>query len=500
MPPALQDSPQAAAAAAKASVLGLFELTPKTMPAQSLSAKALLGTTLAKVAAFTIKALGKGEATSMPGKAASAVAPQLLQELAGQLPLGAFAVTGTNGKTTTAGLLAAFLAEAGYNVVHNQLGANMRNGIVTALALQTNPLGQLQGEVGVLEVDEASLPHVAPHVPVQGVLVTNLFRDQLDRYGELDTTGKLIAQSFEHAQQWVLLNADDPLVADLSKYVPATTPVLYFGLENLTWEQPLPELASVAGVPFPQEVTDCPKCGTAMAYGQTFMAHLGHYACPACGYHRPQARFKVSVQNLSAQGASLLFEDSQGHLPAFTLQSKQAGAYNLYNLAAAATVARLYDIAPQTIQAALDAYHGVFGRAERRTIHGKALQVLLIKNPAGATEVLRLVAADPKARIVIAINDDYADGRDISWLWDAAFELLQGTPPERWPVIVSGRRAQDMAVRLKYAGLPPEALLVEADLTLAVRAAVVKAKADETVYVLPTYTALLALTTLWDGV
>lgn len=461
--------------------------------------KTWLAVTAGKLAAWASKTLTKGAGTSLPGVVALKVFPQVLKALAHQVPKqGIIGITGTNGKTTSAGLIAAFLEAKPTQVIHNQLGANMLSGITSALLLQTDATACLKADNLVLEIDEASLTKVTAQAPLHTLAVTNLFRDQLDRYGELDTTAQCITNAFPNVSGAIILNADEPLVASMGKHIPTGVKPLFFGIDSLPFGQSDSDSSIQAdgGVPFPLEVCSCPSCGTDLSYTHRFYAQVGHYHCENCGYQRPTPSVLGTVLKQSPAEAVLQINaNTLGLTEPFELKTSLVGTFNLYNLLLAVTVGLLHGVSPQTMQLALNAYEGVFGRAERRTVQGKAVQVLLIKNPAGATEVLKLVEQDPNARLLIAINDDYADGRDVSWLWDAPFErLTQATAP----LFVSGRRSGDMAVRLQYAGIPADAIIEQGNLKIGLKQALDAVQPHETLYILPTYTVLLQLRTLWD--
>ena len=447
------------------------------------------GKTVAALTAF----LKMGSGTSLPGKVARKLDPQLLQHLGRQVKKQVIAVTGTNGKTTTCGLMAQFLRESGGKVVHNQLGANMVPGITAALVQQSSIFGKLQADYAVLEVDEASMRGLTGEIEVQRVVVSNLFRDQLDRYGELDTTARMIQEGIRKTaiakgQGRLILNGDDPLVTTLGqdeaiKVGGKAENLLYFGVEQVTYQHG----ASVdCPVPFTREVTQCPSCQGPLVYQNLVFGHLGDYQCSQCGYKRPEL-------TVAAEHVLVKPEESEVRLrygnQTVEVTLPLPGLFNVYNLLAAAAVAYDMGLPPNVIISGLTHYQSVFGRAEKKIIQGKNALIMLIKNPVGASEVLKLVGGDPKGRLLIALNDNYADGRDVSWIWDAQFEVI----PASKSVVVSGVRAEDMAIRLKYAGIPEGNMTIEPDLKTALDKALAQTQPDETLYILPTYTALLNL-------
>jgi len=429
---------------------------------------------LARLARATSRRVGRTGGTTAPGRLLLKASPRALARMSSQLEAGSVLVSATNGKTTTAAMIAAALERSGRPLVHNRAGSNMSWGVATALL----DAGRERGQLGLFEVDEGWLPAVAGDVEPRLLLLSNLFRDQLDRYGELellaDRWAQLIGELDAHAR--FVLNADDPLVADLGR---ERNGVTYFGVEDDS--QALPGMQHAA------DSKHCRNCGHAYEYEAVYLGHLGRYRCPNCGRTRPEAQVAATRVELEGmRGSRFTLRTPHGEL---SVRLPLPGLYNVYNaVAAAATVLEL-GVPLATLGEALDGFGGAFGRVETIPVDGRQLSILLIKNPAGANEVLRtLTLEDGDLDLWIALNDNIADGRDISWIWDADFEVLVGRVRK---VTCSGTRAEEMALRLKYAGIDA-ALDVERDLADSLDSAVGDA-AGERIYALPTYTALLEL-------
>jgi UDP-N-acetylmuramyl tripeptide synthase len=438
--------------------------------------------TAGKLTARLSRSLGLGGGTALPGRVARWVAPDLLGRLARGLPHGVVVVTGTNGKTTTARLVATALQAAGLRVVHNRAGANLPAGLLSTLLLATDGGGRPRADVGVFEVDEAAFPRVGGELQPRVVVLTNLFRDQLDRYAEVDR----VAQGWREVlralggEAVVCFNADDPQVADVAR---DAAQKVAFGIED-------PE-AGREGLEDAADVRYCYRCGVPYRYRVVFLSHVGHYACPSCGTLRPQPAVRaeaVRVAGTSGFAAELAWDGRR-----LGVRCALPGLYNVYNVLAAAAAAHALELPPQALQRAVEAMKPAFGRGERLRWQGVCLQILLVKNPAGFNEVLRALRAEPVQSLWIAIHDRTADGRDVSWLWDVDFESVREW--DAW-VTVTGLRAEDLAVRLKYAGWREDRITVQRDLPRALRHAVARTPPGATLYCLPTYTAMLELRAL----
>jgi UDP-N-acetylmuramyl tripeptide synthase len=433
--------------------------------------------TVARAVGGLARAAGRGGGTSLPGKVLMRLDPQAIRSLAARLPQGSVAISATNGKTTTAAMVAAILRRGGTRLVHNRAGANMAGGIASTL-LEAAHGGGIDGELGLFEIDEFWLPQLAGELEPRAVLLGNLFRDQLDRYGELETIAERWADVVAAlpADTRLVLNADDPLVADLGR---GRAQVVTFGVEDDAMA--LPQMQHAA------DSKHCRRCGHAYVYEAVYLGHLGRYACPSCGARRPDP--VVVARDVRLHGTrDASFELAVGDARA-PVALPLPGLYNVYNALGAAALCHALGVPLAQIVGGLEAVEAAFGRAETIALDGGELSILLIKNPAGANEVLRTLALeDGEIDLLAVLNDNVADGRDVSWVWDADFELLAGRVRR---VTCAGTRAAELAVRLKYAGVALERLAVVPELERALDAA--RTAADGPLYALPTYTALLAL-------
>jgi len=423
-----------------------------------------------------------GGGTSLPGKLLLRLDGDAVARLAARLPRGSVLVSATNGKTTTASMVARILAEAGIPVVHNRAGANMGSGIASTLLSAARPAGRIDGELGLFEVDEFWLERIVDQVGPRLLLLGNLLRDQLDRYGELEAIAdrwSAMLRRSAGARAGLVLNADDPLVADLGRGHPD---VHYFGVEDDGVA--LPALGHAA------DATHCRRCGAPYVFDAVYLGHLGRYRCERCGQARPAPT--VTAGAIELEGVRAARFELRTPAGEARVRLPLPGLYNVYNALGAAALATALEIPLAAIVSGLEDTAPAFGRAETLRVGGRELRILLVKNPAGANEVLRTLALEPGRHDLLGVlNDNIADGRDVSWVWDADFETLAGRVRR---FTCSGTRAAELAVRLKYAGIPEDALVVEPALDRALDAAAADDdRADAPLYALPTYTAMLAL-------
>lgn len=435
-----------------------------------------------------IRRVGRGGGTAFPGLIATRIDPDILVKLSSRLSGGVTVVAGTNGKTTTSRMLASVLRESGLQVVHNRSGSNLVRGISGAFAAETSFGRGPRADTGVLESDENALPEVIRQTNPRCLLLLNLFRDQLDRYGELETVAKHWAPAVADldSDATLVVNADDPNLAALAENTPAR--VVTFGLE--TEGHGLPELPHAA------DSAVCRRCESRFEYDAIYVSHLGAYRCPNCGYHRPA--LNVAAREISFQGMERLRMTVRrdGHGGDLRLDVALPGLYNAYNALAVVAAATVLEIDSATIATSLHSFEAAFGRLEKIDYEGLNLTLALSKNPVGFNEVLRMLTAEPvDGPVIIGINDLDADGRDVSWLWDVDFETLaQG--PNSGAVFAAGIRGDDLAVRMKYAGLPGDRLDLSL-LGLSFPEVLDKLPQiiarGEHVFVLLTYTAMLQL-------
>jgi lipid II isoglutaminyl synthase (glutamine-hydrolysing) len=418
------------------------------------------------------RAAGRGGGTTLPGKLLWKLDPGSVDALAARLPLGVALISATNGKTTTAAMAARILGVE-HDLAWNRAGANLLSGIASALV-------SVRGaELGLFEVDEGALPEAVERVRPRVLALSNLFRDQLDRYGELE----LVAERWREAvaalpaDTVLVLNADDPVVASLAD---DREGVLRFGVDD-------PRHARSA-LQHAADSKYCVRCGTPYEYAAAYVGHLGDYRCPACEHARPPldiAARKIELRGLIASRFRL-------ETPAGGVEIELAlpGLYNVYNATAAAALSISLGVSLSEVRAGLEAFSAAFGRFERIPTGGKTVVMLLVKNPAGANEVLRTLETGVPPVLVIALNDAIADGQDVSWIWDVDFEPVLEHAGQ---VVATGERAAELGLRLLYGGLPEDRLEVQPSLERALDRGLELIDVGTELVILPTYTAMLAL-------
>jgi len=433
-----------------------------------------LAVIIAKLITNLVRKLRLGAASVLPGSIALRIYPKLLPLLFKQVKKGVILIVGTNGKTTTSLLLRTILERmSNVKIAHNIAGANLINGIATTLLENTNLWGKLWADYAILEVDENILPLLLKDCQPQFILALNLFRDQLDRYGEVDTISRRWQEAIKPLplDTKVILNGDDPTLCYLGQNLLQT--VKFFGLNET--ELYLEE------IPHAVDSIYCPSCGEPLKYGGVYLSHLGDYDCPSCG-------FKKSKLDVNSQewGQILI------------------GVYNKYNTLAAGLLAQEIGMEKELIFDTIKNFKAAFGRAEELTVKGKKVRILLSKNPVGMNETIRTVNDIKKQgkanTCLIVLNDRIPDGTDVSWIWDVDFDKLTQAGGK---IIVSGDRVYDMALRLEYCNLElenkPFQLIIKENLLEAIETALNECPEDETLHIIPTYSAMLEVRQLLTG-
>jgi UDP-N-acetylmuramyl tripeptide synthase len=446
---------------------------PDTVTAVSTRLPLVLDVFAARAVGALSRVARRGGGTTVPGKLLWKLDPSAIDALARRLPLGSALVSATNGKTTTTAMAAQILRPR-MRLAHNGAGANLVSGIASTL------VGARAAELGLFEVDEGALPEVARRLRPRAICLANLFRDQLDRYGELELVAErwrsAVAQLDRDAS--LVVNGDDPQLGALAQDRPGT---VVFGVDDL--HQARPALQHAADSKW------CVRCGTAYDYAAVYIGHLGDYRCPNCGNARPPLDVvgrAIELVGIERASFDLVLPEATRRV---TL--RLPGLYNVYNALAAASLARALGVSADEIVDGLESFSAAFGRFERIAVGDKTLLMLLIKNPAGANEAIRtLLAGEPPAVVGVAPNDATADGKDVSWIWDVDFEPLL---PTLRTLVASGDRAAELALRFKYAGLDEGAIEVVPGLEQALGRALALTPAGGELVFLPTYTAMLEL-------
>ncbi len=419
-----------------------------------------LAVLLGRIVSYISKVFHKGAGETWGGEIALRIYPNILKDLSYKPRKGIILVAGTNGKTTTALMIKKIIEYQGDTVIHNESGANLLNGVVSALLLSTNK------DWGVFEVDENVLPILLSHIQPKIIVLLNLFRDQLDRYGEVDSIAQKWQKSLSQLSDntTVVANADDPLITAICEDL--KTRKLYIGFENASLYRKVMQHAT--------DTIHCPKCGTRLTYGGVYYSHLGKWSCGSCGFTHPDVVISMN-----------------------DYQSPIEGVYNHYNTIAGAAVGNLLHIDKSRIKEALVNFTPAFGRMEQMTVRGKNIRIVLSKNPTGFNESLQTsINSKYTGPLLLLLNDRIPDGKDVSWIWDVDFELLDGQKRE---VIISGDRTYDMAVRMKYALTTMQHVTVTDNLLSATDMALSKTGKSETLWILATYSAMLDVRKILTG-
>lgn len=443
---------------------------------------------IATASGWLSRQTGRGGGTTLPGTVLLKLRPDAIAEHAADLRHGSLLISATNGKTTTTRLVAAAAKADGYHIVTNATGSNLERGIAAAFLQKEPDVG-----LGLFEVDEAALPAVANASRPAVIVLMNLFRDQLDRYGELETLvskwqSMLDDVHAQHEPPLLVLNADDPNIAALGQ---DRRDVVWFGINDIT--HGLEERAHAA------DATTCRNCGSPLDHSMVAVGHLGHWDCPNCSSTRPEPVVAAKRIALSQGGQSvtITYRDEQGKLDEITINSSLPGLHNSYNIVAG--FAAMHALAQRTrqphnaaaIAEAMAQTQAAFGRGELIDVGDKRVRLLLAKNPTGVNQNVRTVLTEPDdVHVLVLLNDRTADGKDVSWVWDVDWEPLLGRLKS---LTIGGDRAWDLALRFRYGGFDMDKIKVSPDIAKALDLALEGVGTTETLHALPTYTAMLDL-------
>ena len=432
-----------------------------------------------KLSRALIRLLGRG-GTAFPGRMALKICPDVLGALSEGVRT--ILITGTNGKTTSARMIEQAFIDQKRSYFSNKSGANLISGITAEFAMNSSPTGRCKKEFAVIECDEAASKTVLKYLKPEVIVATNVFRDQLDRYGEITHTLNNIIEGIGHSPESLLcLNADCSLIASIPEHVP--NPVVFFGINVPLDDGDSKELS---------DASHCIHCKTEYEYDYHTYGHLGGFRCPKCGYSRPIPQYAVTEISALDVDSSSVNMDLNGR--DLFLHINLPAVYNIYNAAGAAAALDAFGFQRAEIANALASFDCGFGRMEKFDLEGRPGRMMLVKNPAGCNQVMRYLAALPdNAMFVVCLNDNDADGTDISWIWDADFERLSTMGERLDQVLVSGIRAEDMFLRLKYAGVPEERMTVLHDYHDLIDR---MCRSEHRVFIMPTYTAMLDLRSL----
>ncbi|WP_010243131.1 MurT ligase domain-containing protein [Acetivibrio cellulolyticus] len=440
---------------------------------------------ITKILIFILRIFKSG-GTTLPGKIARKLYPDVIKVISKDFKI--IMVTGTNGKTTTTRIIGEILKVNGKDYITNKSGANLFGGIVTTFIDSVNLKGRGKAPIALIEVDEAAFNVVANYVDPDVLVVTNFFRDQLDRYGELYSTLNNVRSGIQKSSKTkLILNADDSLCASLGK--DTDKEVTYYGFASEAYEAKEKLVNS--------DAMFCIYCKTRYDYESHVYGHLGSFACSSCGYRHPDTQITcVKVDELNSSYSNVLFsvvsDKSTDKNEILQAKINLPGLYNIYNALAAAACGTVLGLPAGNLVEALENFECGFGRMETITTNGKTIKIILVKNPTGFNQVLSFLLTEEKnMQIAFLINDKLADGTDISWLWDVDFEKLEEAQKIIDNFYVSGIRAEDMAVRLKYAGIYSNKIQIVKDYEELLEKGLSNTKNGHSFYILPTYTAML---------
>ena len=425
---------------------------------------------------WALRVIGKG-GTSLPGEVAVRLYPDILTDLSKDVNV--IIVTGTNGKTTSSRMIEQTLVESGKTYFCNKSGANMLGGIAAEFCQNSSFTGKKKYDWALIECDEAAFKTVSKYLDAKCILVTNIFRDQLDRYGEVTHTLSSIIAGIKNSKNAVVcLNADCSLTVSISDEI--ENRIVYYGVDKEIYKRTVEEISDA---PY------CIKCKSQYVYSYRTFGHLGGFKCTGCGYERPSPTVSVREIFETTESYSKVLLNIDGD--EYTVKINLPGGYNIYNATATACVGYALGFDSRTDAAALESFECGFGRMEMLPINNARLRMILVKNPAGCNQVLNFLCNNKERSLfIVALNDNYADGTDVSWIWDVDFEKLLDVDESLSEIWVTGIRADEMAMRFKYAGISTEKIKIKKDYSELIDDI---AAYDGAVYMMPTYTAMLAI-------
>lgn len=433
----------------------------------------------------------KSGGTTLPGKVARKIYPDIIKVISKGFKI--IMVTGTNGKTTTTRIIGKLLEENNIKYITNKSGANLVSGVITTFIDSVDILGRGKASTALIEVDEAAFNIVTDYVQPDILVVTNFFRDQLDRFGELYATLNGVRSGIKKSPDAKLvLNADDSLCASLGHNMDRE--IIYYGFSEEAYNGSETALNSDASI--------CLYCKSKYEYSYQVYGHLGGFSCPSCGYMRPSSQVTcLKINELDSSYSNIIFSliptKSNDEPASYNAKINLPGLYNIYNALAAASLGHLLDFPADSLVRAMESFECGFGRMETIVTEGKTIKLILVKNPTGFNQVLSYLLTEKQdTQIAFIINDRLADGTDISWLWDVDFEQLQQMEDTVSSFYTSGVRAEDMAVRLKYAGIYSDKIQIEKDYEQLLNKALDSTHEGQSLYILPTYTAMLEVRSL----
>lgn len=427
-----------------------------------------------KFTRWALRITGRG-GTSLPGQVALKLCPDILGVMAKDVKT--VVITGTNGKTTSSRIVEQVLVDAGANYFANRSGANLIQGITAEYAAHSTLTGKPKCEYAVIECDEAATKRVCKFLDPKVMVVTNIFRDQLDRFGEVFTTLENVKIGVKNSPNAVVcLNADCSMTVSIADEI--ENEVIFFGVNTEIYRERVNELS---------DASHCIHCMEEYEYDYITYGHLGGFHCPKCGFHRPTPQ--VAVTKILRQGLDSSTVEMDVHGESVTVDVNIAGGYNIYNAVAAVTAAQAFGFDLATTLGAVSGFRCGFGRMETFDLNGHSVRMILVKNPAGCNQVLNFLSnIDEETLFVCILNDNDCDGTDVSWIWDVNFETLCGPGGRLDHVLCSGIRADDMAMRLKYAGLATDGIEVIKDYDILLQTLLSQ---DKPVVIMPTYSGMM---------